>query len=288
MTATARTETAQTENARGHIAYDASAALALAGQAKRALEGADIQIDSETLLEIAAEDLKGVKALQHEVEEQRTAITRPLNQAVRAINELFRAPKEYLDSAERHLKRAILQYTSEREKAAQQARLAAEHQARLERERLADQRREQERLAREAQEQAEWARQQAEQAARDDDFDAAARAEAQAERFAAVAQQARLEAAAAAHSAEVITIAPEIGPAARLSGISGRIAYTAQVLDLMMLVRAVVEGEAPLECVQANDKFLAAQARALRRSGAIFPGVEARAERQLAATRSEY
>lgn len=280
--------TASTENARGQIAYDASAALTLASQARRALECAEIQIDSDMLLEVAAEDLKAVKALQHEVEEQRTAITRPLNQAVRAINELFRAPKDYLDSAERHLKRAILQYTSAREQAAQQARLAAEAAVRAERERLEAQRREQERLAREAQVQAELARQRAEEAAEAGDDDAAVRARKQAERLSGCAEQALLEAAAVAQSAEVVTFAPAVVPAAKLSGISGRVAYTAEVVDLSALVRAVAEGRAPAECVQANEKFLAAQARALRRTGTIFPGVQARAERQLAASRSDY
>jgi hypothetical protein len=282
------TAISQTEKARGHIAYDASAALALAGQAKQALDCADIQIDSDMLLEIAAEDLKSVKALQHEVEAQRTAITRPLNQAVRAINELFRAPKEYLESAERQLKRAILQYTGAREQEAQQARLAAEEMARVERERLADYGHEQERLAQDAQAQSDWIQQQAERAAEDGDLDVATKAKAQAAHLAIRADRARLEAAAAAQTAEVITIAPEVAPPARLSGISGRVAYTAQVIDLAVLVRAVAEGAAPLECLQANEKFLGAQARALRRTGMICPGVQALAERQLAATRAEH
>lgn len=257
------TDSTAASRARGQIDYDASAALTLASRAKRALDCAEIVIDSDALLEVTAEDLKAIKALQHEVEEQRSAITRPLNQAVRAINELFRPPREYLEAAERHLKRSIMQYTSAREKAAEQARRAAEEQARIEREELARHEREQERLAWEAQQQADLARQQAERAAAAGDAQAAASAQAQCERLAAQAERAeraRIEAAAATQAADVITIAPEVAPPARLAGISARVSYSAQVTDLALLVRAVAEGKAPLECVQANDNASATAA----------------------------
>ena len=97
------------------IAYDASSAIVLAGKAQSALASAnDFVIDSHTMFELASDDLKQVKALQKEVEEKRTSITGPLNQAVKAVNDLFRAPKDYLDKAETTLKRAMVTWTTER------------------------------------------------------------------------------------------------------------------------------------------------------------------------------
>ena len=68
-----------------------------------------------------------------------------------------------------------------------------------------------------------------------------------------------------------------------MSGISGRVTYAAHVDDLMTLVKAVAEGKAPLEAIGANDKFLGAQARAFKKSGPLYPGVTAIAERGIAA-----
>ena len=90
------------------VTYDASAAIVLTTEAQKQLTNAkDYVIDSHTMFELASEDLMQVKALQKDVEAKRTAITGPINQAVKAINDLFRAPKEYLDQAEATLKRAM-------------------------------------------------------------------------------------------------------------------------------------------------------------------------------------
>ena len=105
------------------LSYDASSAVVLAGKAQSALASAsDFVIDSPTMFELASDDLKQVKALQKEVEEKRTSITGPLNQAVKAVNDLFRAPKEYLDKAEATLKRAMVTWTTEQERLAAIAR----------------------------------------------------------------------------------------------------------------------------------------------------------------------
>jgi ribonuclease-3 len=99
----------------------------------------------------------------------------------------------------------------------------------------------------------------------------------------AAAEAAQAEANAAAQTAEVITI-PVAAPApAKVSGISGRVNYTAQVDDLMTLIKAVAEGKAPIQCVIADEKFLGAQARAFKKSGPLYPGVTAVAERSLSA-----
>lgn len=252
------------------LTYDASSAIILTTKAQSAMTSAsDYVIDSHTMFELASDDLKQVKALQKEVEEKRTSITGPLNQAVKAVNDLFRAPKEYLEKAEATLKRSMVAWTTEQERLAAIARAEAEAAARAERERLAALEREQQEAARKAQEEAQAA-------AAAGDTEAAAAAAAAAE----VAQQ---QAAIAAMTAQVVTVAPEVEQASKVSGISGRTTYAAQIDDLLALVKAVAAGQAPIESIQADTKFLNAQARAFKKQGQLYPGVTAVAERSIAA-----
>lgn len=252
------------------IAYDASSAIVLAGKAQSALASAsDFVIDSHTMFELASDDLKQVKALQKEVEEKRTSITGPLNQAVKAVNDLFRAPKDYLDKAEATLKRAMVTWTTEQERLAATARAEAEAAARAERERLAAIEREQQEAARKAQEEAQAA-------AAAGNQEAAARAMIQ-------AQAAQEQAAMAAVTANVVTAAPAVEAPAKVSGISGRMTFSADVTNLLELVKAVAEGKAPIEAIQADMKFLNAQARAFKNPSQLYPGVITMVERSISA-----
>lgn len=108
------------------------------------------------------------------------------------------------------------------------------------------------------------------------DAEAAARAQAEAEALQA-------QAAAAALTAQVVTVVPEVEAQAKVAGISGRVSYSAEVIDLLELVKAVAAGKAPIECVLADAKFLNAQARAFKKEGQLFPGVNIKAERSIAA-----
>jgi hypothetical protein len=268
----------------GSVAYDASTAVILAGQAQAALSSAtDLVIDSPTMYELASDELKNIKGLQKTVEERRTSITGPLNAALRAVNDLFRAPADFLVKAEATCKRSMITYTTEVERLAAEARRVAEEEARKEREILAAQQREQERLARVAQEAAADAQREAAAAAARGDREAAAAAQALAREQTAAAEVANAEAQAAAQTAEVITMTPTVAAPAKVSGISGRTNYTAQVDDLMMLVKAVADGKAPVQCLCADEKFLGAQARAFKKAGPLYPGVTAIAERGLSA-----
>ncbi len=243
------------------VTYDASAAIVLATEAQKQLTNAkDYVIDSPTMFELASEDLMKVKALQKDVEAKRTAITGPINQAVKAINDLFRAPKEYLDQAESTLKRAMVTYSNEQERLAAEARRKADEEARIERERLA-----------------KIEREQAEAAAK-------AQAEAQAAAKAMqAAQEAQEQAAMAAMTANVVTVTPAVEAPAKVSGISSRSTFSAEVIDLMELVKAVADGKAPIECIAPDTKFLGAQARAFKKAGQLYPGVLAKEERSIAA-----
>jgi len=268
----------------GTVAYDASTALILAGQAQAALtSAADLVIDSPTMYELASDELRNIKALQKTVEERRTAITGPLNTALKAVNDLFRAPKEFLVEAETACKRSMITYTTEQERIAAEARRVAQEQEAAERRRLAAEQAEQERIAREAQQAAQRAQREAEAAAAAGDREAAAAAQEQARQQQEAADNAQAEALAAAQTAEVITMVPAVAAPAKVAGISGRVNYTAQVDDLMTLVKAVAAGTAPEQCLCADEKFLGAQARAFKKAGPLYPGVTAVAERSLSA-----
>ena len=252
------------------VSYDASAALSLTAKAAQQLSNAHgYIIDSPVMYQLASDDLKQIKALQKEVEEKRTSITGPLTAAVKAVNDLFRGPKEYLDKAEATLKRSMVAWTTEQERLAAEARAQAEAAARIERERLAAEARAQAQAAALAQAQAQAAEAAGDQAA--------------AQRAMAAAQEAQAQADIAELTSNVISIVPAIESPAKVSGISGRITYAASVTDLMTLVKAVAAGLAPIECLQADTKFLSAQARAFKKTGALYPGVESIAERSISA-----
>ena len=103
---------------------------------------AEITISTQTEFELASVVLKEVKSRYKELEAQRKAITMPLDDAKKAIMELFRQPLTALESAETKLKGLMLGYTAEQE------RKAREEQARLQK--LADQEAEKQRKALEA------------------------------------------------------------------------------------------------------------------------------------------
>ena len=252
------------------VSYDATAALTLTASAQTALKGAaDYIIDSETMYELAADDLKHVKSLQKEVEEKRKTITVPLNAAVKAVNDLFRAPGEYLAQAEATLKRAMLTYSAEQERIAAIARAKAEAKARAAREEIEAQ-------ARAAKEAAEKAQRDAQDAAAKGNQEAAQKALAEMERLQAEEQAAAIEAA-------VVTVMPDAAPIAKTAGISKSMTYQAHVTDILALVKAVAEGRAPIEAIESNTKFLGQQARAFKKEGALYDGVTVEAIATIAA-----
>lgn len=171
--------------------------------------------------------LKKVKASQKRLEDLRTAITGPMNAALKAVNELFRAPADKLAQAERAIKGEITRYQDEqerirleeqrkadaearRQREAAEARAKAEREeterkAKAEREAAEAKRREQEaaeaeaRRQREAQERAE---REAAEARRRGDEEAARKAAAEANAAAAARQEEEERARAAAKAAQ--------------------------------------------------------------------------------------
>ncbi len=96
----------------------------------------DYKITTAKLAVSAGDDLKAVKALAKQLEEKRTAITQPLNQALREINALFKPAKDWLKQAEHLLKDKLLAYQAEQDRVARELQAKAEALARKEREKL--------------------------------------------------------------------------------------------------------------------------------------------------------
>lgn len=92
---------------------------------------AELTISNQAELDKATDVLKDIKSRYKELDTQRKAITKPLDEAKKAVMDLFNQPLELLKRAEDKIKGLIGSYTTEQE------RKAREEQARLQK--LADQ-----------------------------------------------------------------------------------------------------------------------------------------------------
>jgi hypothetical protein len=77
-------------------------------------------------------------------------------------------------------------------------------------------------------------------------------------------------------------VLPKLTP--KVSGISTSQRYSAEVVNLLELVKAVAAGKAPIQCLKADTVFLNRQAVAMRQSMA-YPGVRLRVESTVAVRR---
>jgi len=77
-----------------------------------------LQIANQTQYESVAVILKDVKSRYKELESQRKEITSPLDVAKKAVMDLYRKPLELLESAEKTIKKLMINYTDEQEKIA--------------------------------------------------------------------------------------------------------------------------------------------------------------------------
>jgi multidrug efflux pump subunit AcrA (membrane-fusion protein) len=216
------------------------------------------------------------------VEDRRTAITKPLNQALKQVNDLFRGPREFLVEAEKRLKDSILLYTRRQEQLAAAARALAEQEMQAQQAALSAEQQDHAQAAEEAEQSAEKAWREAQEATSRGDLQAAETARHEARAQLAVAEQSRVRGSEVNELAQVLSMPGALAAAPRLDGVSGRTSYAAVVTDFMALVGAVASGLAPAECLQPDHKFLTSQARAFRRTGPLYPGVEATAQKNLA------
>lgn len=106
-------------------------------RAQRFLQQAKlVVIKSFDQAESAQKELANIKAIQKQVEEARVIEVKPLNDKVKAINEAFRKPKDFLEQAEQILKAAIKSFMDEEAIRVREQQAALARQARLEREQL--------------------------------------------------------------------------------------------------------------------------------------------------------
>ena len=89
-----------------------------------------------------------------------------------------------------------------------------------------------------------------------------------------------LESAGEPEAAEAVLEEPIMAPVViqqeapvRVAGQVGKVTYSATVTDFKALLKAVVEGRAPLQCVVADESFLNGKAR-LEKDGFSVPGVK--------------
>ncbi len=214
----------------------------------------------------AGEDLKEIKALKRQLEKKRTAITGPINKALREVNALFRPAKKWLDDAESFMKTKLLTYQREQDAIAQEAQRKADEKARKERERI-------EAKAAVARAEEEAARAAAAKAKTDEAKAAAnALAEKQAKKVA------KLEEKAEVVQAPVIsTSAPEI------EGVHTRSTWKATVTSTLAFIKYVVEEDNDLiGWINVDRAMINAWARETK-GESILPGVEVREEKIIAA-----
>lgn len=108
-------------------------------------------IDSAEMVHIAAADLVQIKAKAKALEDQRKAITKPMDEAKAKIMDLFRQPVELLNKAERLIKAEMIRFDQEQEKIRREREEKLREQARIEREKIeAEARKAAERAAKEA------------------------------------------------------------------------------------------------------------------------------------------
>lgn len=270
---------------------------ALTGRAQSALAFIqDFTVDSPETYGLAADELKAIKQRANALEEQRTAITGPINKALKAINDLFRGPSEMLSQAERLLKGKMLAWDQEQERIAAEARRKAEEAAAAERRRLEAEAAERQRQAEEqaraaaaaaqAQRDAEAAAAAA-KAAGDAEAAAAAEREAQAQAQAAsiaqaATQRAQAEAHVAAETSQMVVAAAPAVERTVVKGISTAKKVDFEVRDLHALVKHIAERPELLALVRVDDVKLRAYVKGLGMATNL-PGVRVFEDRVMSA-----
>lgn len=117
------------------VTHPTEAALARGPAAAMEMANAFEIVDAETFA-LAADELKAVKSRLEKLDEQRRAITKPLDSAKAAVMALFRGPTEALEAAEKMLKGKLLDYQREEQRRADEDRILREREAQAEREKL--------------------------------------------------------------------------------------------------------------------------------------------------------
>ncbi|MGD9599953.1 MAG: hypothetical protein AB7P94_16945 [Steroidobacteraceae bacterium] len=95
------------------------------------------EVTDDATFALGGEELQAIKRKATALEEQRKAITKPLDDAKKAVMDLFRGPAELLAKAEGILKGKLLGYQQEQQRKAAEQRRIAEQAAQAERDKIA-------------------------------------------------------------------------------------------------------------------------------------------------------
>lgn len=254
--------------------------------AKMALDSMKITtVNSAAEAEFALEDLRGVKSSLADLEARRTAITAPLNDKVKEVNNIFRPAREAYEEAERLGKSLLLDFDRREAQRVENERRAAAAAAEAERQRL-------QKIADDAQraadEEAARLREVADKAQRDaeaaiaagnaDAAEAATAAQVQAE---ASARQVQAEASATAQVMEQTSQAISsaalhvVRPATTArKGASNRSKWVASITDKATALRHIAADPSLHNMVEFNMSALNKLADA-QREGFNLPGMQA-------------
>lgn len=124
-------------NAPFQVTVAAPDETALVKAANAALHfSAGLVIESPEEMQMIAGELQGIKKRVKDLEELRTSLVGPFNDAVKNLNNIFRKPKEIYDTAEANFKGAILAFNRIQEEARQKAEREAQATAAKERAKL--------------------------------------------------------------------------------------------------------------------------------------------------------
>lgn len=241
----------------------------LSGRAQQALGFIQsLTIDSAETYGFAADELMAIKTRANSLEKQRTAITGPMNTALKGINDLFRGPADLLSQGERILKGKMLAWDQEQERLARVEREKAEAIAAAERKRLED-----EAAARqaEADKQAELAR----TAAAAGDAQAAQLAQANADRANSQAQEAAI-------TSQLVVAAPAVVAIEKTKGISTSKKVDFEVVGLVALVKHIAAHPELISLITADSVKVRAYVKGLGMACQL-PGVRVFEERVLSA-----
>ena len=120
------------------ITYNQPKESALTQSAERVLAIArSIVVDSSEMAEIAAAELVTIKGRAKELDEERKRITKPMDDAKKAVMDIYKPAIERLGQAETALKDAISNYQKEQRRLAELAAAEAARKAREEAQKLA-------------------------------------------------------------------------------------------------------------------------------------------------------
>jgi hypothetical protein len=231
-----------------------------------------MKIEDPTGLELARDDIKGIKSIWAQIEEQRTLRTGPLNDVLGIVNGIYQPALKTLAEAERLGKAAVGAYLDAEERKAEAAR---REQERLQREAeqraaaaAAEARAKAEAQARALAEQEAALQRQAQVAMAAGDGMTAAALQQQAAETVEVAARVLDDADAAASAVELQALVstpiavPQV--TARSVGLSSVKSWDVEVIDLAALVRYVAANPALLGYLTANLSGIKAGVKAAK------------------------